>query len=119
MPSYSPSHPFGAYVLVLGLPLPSVSFHSVIASYLHSYNSYTYIHYYRMHVSGIVNQRCAHSGQQWLALEPGDIPVLYQYDDILFTLVSISSLNFYIEKPEYRRIPAYCKIPIQISILVL
>ena len=52
-------------------------------------------------------------------LELGDIPVLYRYDDILFTPVSISSLNFYIEKPEYRRIPAYRKIPIQISILVL
>ena len=52
-------------------------------------------------------------------LELGDIPVLYQYDDILFIPVSISSLNFYVEKPEYRRILAYHKIPIQISILVL
>ena len=54
-----------------------------------------------------------------LHLELGDIPVLYQYDDILFTPVSILSLNFYIEKLVYHRIPAYRKIPIQISILVL
>ena len=73
--------------------------------HIHTNNTYAHIHTY---IHTYIH-----------TLELGDIPVLYQYDEILFIPVSISSLNFYIKKPVYRRILAYHKIPIQISILVL
>ena len=79
-------------------------------------HAYTYTHtYIQIHT---LTQTHTHVHTHH-TLELGDIPELYRYDDILFTLVSILGLNFYIKKPVYHRIPPYHKIPIQISILVL